>query len=238
MKAFVPRERGFTHLLVPLLVAAFGLAASATVSPAPQRARAPALPVPQAERTGAAIAPPAATAAAETPAAETPAAVQPAAAPAPLRDKLVAVQLADVLVPDGEGAPVVLLMDSGARYVLPVVVESGAGRVLRVALKRDESLPPGSWELAHKAIRALGGEIDRVEVEESGDDFRGRIVVKRAGEEIRLDAAAGDALAVAQASGTTVYVQGGMLSSRGISRDAVTHRPGGIPSNLRTPDRL
>lgn len=219
-------DRAWEPHLLTLLVLAFGFAASATVGVGPSTR--PSLPDPTAPST----APPPAV----------PEAAQAITAVVDARgEPLVPLRVADVVLADGEATGVVLLADAETRVVLPVWMTAAEGESVRRGLQ--ETPPPALMQLVlGRTITGLGAEVVRVEMTARNalDDvgFGGRVVLKRNGTELSLEATAGEALALALSAGKQIFVTGRLVDAQGILRDAVKHRPGGLPSGLKAPERL
>jgi len=150
---------------------------------------------------------------------------------------LIAVRVADVLLPDGTNNGVVLLVDEASQYVLPVFLSAAESEAIRKGLKPDGHA--GAPDLLGRAVAALGAEVERVEVRQGAHEaVESRVVLRRGGELLQLDARPADSLALAVMTHKPVFAPSVMLDAQGIRREAVQHLPGGLPSRLKDPEQL
>jgi bifunctional DNase/RNase len=209
------QDRRWEHQLFVFLVIAFAIAASATLAGSASHSTVTAhLPPPP----------------------EAPPAIVLSKA-ADLSPGLVAVQVADVLLPDGTNNGVVLLVDEASRYVLPVFLPAAESEAIRKGLKPDGI--QGAPDLLERTVTALGAEVERIEVHQGlHESVESRVVLRRDGQLMQLDARPADALALAVITHKPVYAPTVMLDAQGIRRDTITHLPGGLPSHLKDPEQL
>jgi bifunctional DNase/RNase len=150
---------------------------------------------------------------------------------------LVPVKVVDVLLPDGTNNGVVLLADADSQHVLPIFLTATEGAVVRDGLHADE--PPGSPDLLGRAVLALGGTVERVEVEQGANEpVKTLLVIRRQGRDVPIEAHPADALALAVVTHAPVYTTRTLLNGEGIRREAIDRLPGGLPSRLRDPEGL
>lgn len=201
---------GVEHRLFPVLIAAFLLAAGTTLA-------GPSVPAP-------------------LPTVET-SEVRPAQVEARDED-LVVMEVVDVVEPEEGALHVVLLMDRRSEYVLPIFLAAAEAEALRTGLLTEDG-NPSPQVLLGEAIRNLGGEIRRVEVEIPADEPpRAWVVVGRGEEEFSLLARPGDALALALESRSPVLAHKTLVRDQGIPKERVKNAPNGLPSGLRAPANL
>ncbi len=130
------------------------------------------------------------------------------------------------------GQPVLVLVEKGGARLLGVPLTGSGAVLIEKRLRRDES--PG---LAAESLRALGGQVLRGCIDGvSGEwSFRGHLVLGSGAGELRVEAGAGEALALAIEAGAPVFVEPEVLEAAGISRDelraarSVKRDPGPAP---------
>jgi len=211
--------REWEHRLLPVLLIAFGVAVGATLGAIPKHKRA-----------------------VQTREPSSPAVVTTASFLSAFHhhdDQMTAVQVADVVAADGENTSVVLLADRGSEHVLPLFLSAGDGGVVERQLRGKGGQLSDPAGLLRQSVEALGGVVDRVEISDRDqDELAGRVIIRREGAEVALDASPSDALALAVTAGVPVYVPNRMLSDQGIDRESLKEAPTGLPSTLKAPQRL
>jgi bifunctional DNase/RNase len=215
-------NRAWEHRLLPLLVTAFGIAVAATLA-----ATAPNVALAASQATPPRRATPVTTAVL---------AIEP-------RDRsevMIQLQIADVVQAEGGETSVVLLSDSTSEHVLPMFLSAADGDLVQQHLHgKNAAEKSDPHNLLRHSVEALGGIVDRIELDEkSTDALVSDVILKRGDTEISLDAAPCDAFALALTTGIPVYVPNRVLLSRGIARASVKHATGGLPSGLKPPQRL
>lgn len=205
--------QSWEHRLFPFLVAAFSLAAGATLASTPRIALVSSQSPVQGIRT----------------------AIFAPSLPPPA--DMVQMHIADVVLPDGTNNGVVLLIDGASRYVLPVFVPASASESIRTGLKVTTG--SGSPDVLARMVAAFGGEVSRIEVRQGSEQpVESRIIVRNGDRELSIEALPAEALALAANVHTPVFAARAMLTNQGIRKEAVDHLPGGLPSHLRDPEQL
>jgi len=171
---------------------------------------------------GAAAPPPAATAeVAVTPAA---AASAQAAEDAPPPDKPARlepppgyVEVAVLaVIPTPQGSATVLLGEADKRRIVPIHV--GGTEALSIALRMDQEQPqrPLTHDLLDAAVRELGGELVKVQVDSlRGGVFIGTVFLRKQGRILSLDARPSDAVALALGSRVPIFMAREVIEQAG-----------------------
>lgn len=208
------------HRLLPILVAAFVLAAWATW-------RAPVLHL-QAKRAG----------------------VKPSVLSTALGtllpdSALISVRVDDVVEHFPGNMDAILVVDEAGKFVLPIFVDPREGDAVRRALGggfRKGSLP---HEFLTEVVESFGGRVERVELRaEDGLVLKAAVVLGLGGagkrQQTVLDARPGDALALALLAQVPVLASQESLEAQGIPRDhpSVRTMAEDLPSPLPEPESL
>jgi len=114
------------------------------------------------------------------------------------------------------GQPVMVLMEKGGTRLLGVPLSGSEALLIEGRLRRDNG--PG---LATESLRALGGQVLRACIDGVSGElaFRGHLVLGSGARELRVEAGAGEALALAIEAGAPVFVEPEVLEAAGFSRD-------------------
>ncbi len=112
------------------------------------------------------------------------------------------------------GRAVLVLVEKGGERRLPVPLSNAEATQIDAALHGGKALAPG-------ALEALGGRVVGASIDDiaEGRGFRGHVSLRAKGGEVRVDAAAGEALALAIEAGARLWVDAAILDAVGIARD-------------------
>src|SRR5436305_10048014 len=94
-----------------------------------------------------------------------------------------------------EGACILLLEEVEGSRLLPIVCGMAEGQAIAMKASGIEPLRPMTHDLLAATIEALGGVVERVVVTDvRNETFYARVLVKRRGEKLSIDARPSDAL--------------------------------------------
>ena len=133
------------------------------------------------------------------------------------------------------GAAVLLGQSESSQLVVPVFI--GGTEALSIELRRShDSYPrPLTHDLLDSLVRALGGQLVKVQVDELRNDvFIGSVYVRRGEAILQVDARPSDAIALALGNGAPIFVAQAVIDRTGQKRDepadsAAASPPGGAP---------
>ena len=226
-------DRRWERRLFPLLVVTFFFAAGAALA----SAHPPPAPPPAASPASASAATPTAATSEPVPTTTNASKGRTTTASAVTLLNLIPMQVADVVLAEGESTGVVLLVDNKAELVLPMFVVAAEGDLVRRSLRGEK--PSGAHANLRQVVDSLGGEIERVEVTETrGEATQSQVVVRRGTEEVMVQAIPAEAIALALASGSQLFVGTSFATAQGIRRADIKRRPTGMPSSLKAPERM
>lgn len=205
------QDQDVEHWLLPILVLAFGAAAGATLASRPSMLESPLVTRDHAVETA------------------------PAEPPAKAPEGYLRLTVADVVLTEGASRSAVLLTGVETGFVLPLFVEAEAGQGLQ---QRLEALSAEEPPPLAQAINATGGEVLRVELRGGENGPVARLVITQDGEEVPLETGVGDALSVAVAGGSAVWVDQTLVDQHAFETSELVAPEGNTASHLRAPAHL
>jgi bifunctional DNase/RNase len=141
-----------------------------------------------------------------------------------------------VLPVRGGGAAVVLI-DPEKSKVLPIFVGGTEAFSIQLRLAKQHFPRPLTHDLMESIVRALGGKVVRVQVDEIRDDaFIGSVFVQMGPRVARIDARASDAIALALGNALPILVARDVLEKAGMAPEALD-KPDKSESAPATPSR-
>ena len=105
-------------------------------------------------------------------------------------------------------APILLLREtSGAKRVLPIYIGGPEAAAIAYALEGVESPRPLTHDLLANVIESMGGDIDRIEINNLQDHtFFARIHIRQNGHVVKVDSRPSDAIALGVATSVPIFV--------------------------------
>lgn len=146
---------------------------------------------------------------------------EPAPEPVTKPAGYVEVRVLDVItVGDGD---TLLLVDDASDLVLPIAIGGTEGSSILARARNIPRRRPLTHDLMDDAVRKLGGQIVKVQVDELRDGiFHGSVYIRTHKKRIvRLDSRASDAVALGIGNGVPIYVSRAVLEEAGLERDKV-----------------
>lgn len=109
-------------------------------------------------------------------------------------------------------SPVVLLRERGGNRVLPIWIGPSEAQAIAVAIEGVREARPRTHDLMIQMLHAVACDILRVEVWALREGtYFGRLVLRRDGEEVAVDARPSDAIALAVRTRAEIRVDRGIL---------------------------
>jgi len=135
------------------------------------------------------------------------------------------VELVRVMIDETGGHQVIVLKEAEGDRAFPIVIGFFEAAAIDRRLKGHRLPRPLTHDLLASAIEALGGRLAKVVVTDLRDHtFYANLVIERDGEEVRVDARPSDAIALAVANDTPIYIEDHVLNE-------VAGLPGGSSSS-------
>ena len=130
-------------------------------------------------------------------------------------------ELVRIMISETEDNQVIVLKEADGERLFPIVIGFFEAAAIDRRLK-GHSLPrPMTHDLLASVIEAMGGRLAKIVVTDLKDHtFYANLVVERDGEQIVIDARPSDAIALAVAGDTPIYVEDHVLDDVAGPRDA------------------
>lgn len=120
--------------------------------------------------------------------------------------------------PTGDG-DAVLLGDEGRHTVLPILIGGTEALSIRLRYERRRYERPLTHDLLDEALKELGADVVRVEIDDLVDDtFLATLVLRHDGRYSRLDSRPSDAIALALGANAPIYVSRKVLARAGMTQ--------------------
>lgn len=137
---------------------------------------------------------------------------------------LVELEVIDV-VPMEEG-PAVLLSPKNEKVVVPVFVGDFEANAIKLKLARQQPPRPMTHDLLDTTIKALGGKVTRVVIDDlKGGTFLGKLSLEQGGKLIELDARPSDCIALALRAGAPIFAAKSVVDEAGLRPPEGEHQP-------------
>jgi len=117
-------------------------------------------------------------------------------------------ELIRIMITETADHQVIVLKESDGGRVFPIVIGFFEAAAIDRRLKGHVLPRPMTHDLLASAIEALGGRLAKVVVTDLKDHtFYATLVIERNGDEVHVDARPSDAIALAVAGNTPIYVE-------------------------------
>ena len=119
-------------------------------------------------------------------------------------------------VPDAEsGQPILVLQDEGGRFLLPIWIGVPEAGAIACSLQGQVLPRPMTHDLLSSVVRALGGEVLRVEIRgiDSGTFLADLCLRDATGQDRTIDCRPSDAIALAVRTGAMIRVASSVLEA-------------------------
>ncbi len=119
------------------------------------------------------------------------------------------------------GSPIVVLHDMDNRKALPIWIGSAEASAIIRKIENISVSRPMTHDLIIQFVEKMGGNIDRIEINDvEKETYYANIYVKKGEEEIVIDARPSDAIAIAIRVDAPIYVTANVLANGSVSCDA------------------
>jgi bifunctional DNase/RNase len=129
------------------------------------------------------------------------------------------------VVPEGDGATV-LLVDEARKVVIPIGISPGQALSIELRLRGREYVRPLTHDLFDNLLRDVGARVVSAQIDGLRDNaFVATLVILHDGRELRLDARASDAIALALGADAPIHVSREVIDQTGLSVDSLGSDP-------------
>ena len=131
--------------------------------------------------------------------------------------RLLQVEVSTILSGPDESLLVVLASKDG-QWMLPIAVGLSEAQSIALELQDYAPIRPMTHDLVKSMVEALGGKVDRVQVDGLKDGaFLATIFLRQGRNERQVDARPSDAMAIALRCNAPIYVSDNVMSEAGVS---------------------
>jgi len=121
-------------------------------------------------------------------------------------------QLIRIMISETEDGQVIVLKEAEGERVFPIVIGFFEAAAIDRRIKGHMLPRPMTHDLLASVIESMGGRLAKVVVTDLKDHtFYANLVVERNGDEIRIDSRPSDAIALAVANDTPIFVEDHVL---------------------------
>ena len=152
---------------------------------------------------------------------------QPVEPPEPVTKPAGYVELRVLDILEDNGGAALLLVDDTSNLVLPIMIGGTEGNSIEGRVRGTKPIRPLTHDLLEDAVRKLGGQIVKVQVDELRNGiFIGSVYIRAPNKKIvRLDSRASDAVALGIGNSVPIYVAQKVLDEAGVERDKILPQP-------------
>jgi uncharacterized protein len=120
---------------------------------------------------------------------------------------IVEMRIASLLIDPSTGLPIVVLVETGAKRAVPIVIGMAEAEAIAVALQRTALPRPRTHDLMRSLLGALGGTLDRIVIHDLRDStFFALLHIRQNGRTLEVDSRPSDAMALACRTGSAIYM--------------------------------
>ncbi len=121
-------------------------------------------------------------------------------------------QLIRIMISETEDSQIIVLKETEGERVFPIVIGFFEAAAIDRRIKGHRLPRPMTHDLLASVIQEMGGRLARIVVTDLKDHtFYANLVVERNGDEILIDARPSDAIALAVANDTPIFVEDHVL---------------------------
>jgi bifunctional DNase/RNase len=126
---------------------------------------------------------------------------------------MVECELARIIIDEHRDEQVIFLREMGGKRAFPILIGIFEATQIDRILKERRARRPLTHDLLLDAVKALGGKLAAVRIEEFRDEiFFAKLAIAREGGEVAVDARPSDAVALALMAGAPIYVAESVLA--------------------------
>lgn len=119
----------------------------------------------------------------------------------------VEMRIGSLLIDPNTGLPIVVLVEQEGKRAVPIVIGMAEAESIALALQGTDLPRPRTHDLLEKVIAALGGELERIIVNDLRESTFYALLEIRCGDEVfEIDSRPSDAMALACRTGAPIFV--------------------------------
>ena len=119
----------------------------------------------------------------------------------------VQMELNKIIISEMQDQQIIMLKEVDGERTFPIVIGSGEAYAIDRRLKGIPTARPLTHDLLASVIEHLGGEIDRIEINDlENHTFFARIHIRQNGTTVKVDSRPSDAIALGVATSVPIYV--------------------------------
>jgi len=119
----------------------------------------------------------------------------------------VRVDLAQIMISETHDQQVIVLRERNGTRALPIVIGLTEALAIDRRVKKVQLQRPMTHDLLANVVEALGGELEKIVINDLQDStFFAKLVIRRQGELTEIDSRPSDAIALGVAADTPIYV--------------------------------
>jgi bifunctional DNase/RNase len=120
----------------------------------------------------------------------------------------VRVDLAQIRISEIHEQQVIVLRERSGPRILQIVIGMPEALAINRRIKGETPPRPGTHDLLANAVEEMGGELEKVVINDLQEHtFYAKLVIRRGGELLEVDSRPSDAIAVAVGNETPIYVE-------------------------------
>ncbi len=118
------------------------------------------------------------------------------------------VDLAQIIITETRDQQIIVLRERDGDRVLPIVIGLAEAIAIDRRVKGYQFPRPMTHDLLGNVIEALGGELEKIVINDLRDHtFYAKLLIRQSGELIEVDSRPSDAIALGVAGDTPIYVE-------------------------------
>jgi len=125
-------------------------------------------------------------------------------------------ELHKIIISDVQEEQIIFLKEVDGERKFPIVIGNPEAKAIDRRLKSNPTPRPLTHDLLANVIEQLGGEVERIEINDLQDHtFFAKILIRQNGKLIEVDSRPSDAIAVGIATGIPIFVAEHVLAEVG-----------------------
>jgi bifunctional DNase/RNase len=129
---------------------------------------------------------------------------------------MVLMELTKIIIHETSDQQVIILKEADGERTFPIMIGIFEAMAIDRRVKNVKPPRPLTHDLLNSLISSLGGVLERIVINDLRDNtFFAKLIIRRDGQEIEVDARPSDAVALAAQDNTPIYVEESVLEEAG-----------------------